>query len=181
MTPPSEGRTRAIEIHDRMDVGNRDHQKTEHNLAILQEMAERAEAAERERDEAQRWLNHWKRLGDGVRIESEQLQAIAAELNLLKPQDRQGYEGAFTAFDIIRALQAQLTEAERAQQALRAALDAILASTREDAKGEQWTIRKYLDERGVFNSDISSSRRLVAEACQLALTGSPSDPGGEKG
>jgi hypothetical protein len=73
------------------------------------------------------------------------------------------------------------TEQERDKQAaeadrycslyvdLLAALKAIEQSTREDERGEQWTIRAFLNNHGVFNGDISSSRRLVAEACKLAI------------
>jgi len=53
---------------------------------------------------------------------------------------------------------------------LLAALEAIYTSTREDAKGEQHTIRAYLDARGVFNDDISGSRRLVALAAEHVLS-----------
>jgi hypothetical protein len=59
-----------------------------------------------------------QQLMDTVRIENERLQAIAAELGLPKPTDRQGYEGQHTAFTIIEALrsahartEAQLREA----------------------------------------------------------------------
>lgn len=62
------------------------------------------------------------------------------------------------------------TGAGRVMEQIREVLTAILQSTREDEQGEQWTIRAYLDKHGLFNGDISSSRRLVATACQHALT-----------
>lgn len=49
------------------------------------------------------------------------------------------------------------------------ALKAIYTSTREDAKGQQHTIRAYLDARDVFNDDVQGSRRLVALAAAYAL------------
>lgn len=46
---------------------------------------------------------------------------------------------------------------------------AILKSTREDALGEQWTIRAFLEQRGVYTGNMQGSRRLVAEACEHVL------------
>ena len=60
---------------------------------------------------------------------------------------------------------------------LREALAAIQQSTRDDEKGEQWTIRNFLNKHGVFNDDISGSRRLVAEACRYVLS-TPVEPAG---
>ena len=59
--------------------------------------------AEAEADEKS--VFYWRKLGDGVKAESAQLQAIAKELELPVPTDRQGFTGPFTAFDIIRPLQ----------------------------------------------------------------------------
>lgn len=143
MTPPSKGRTRAIEIHDRMDVGNRDHQKTEHNLAILQEMAERAEAAERERDEL-------KQINSG----------LCRDHNALLVDGARWQTRAETA-------EAQLTEAERAQQALRAEI-------------EEQRVAAYRQMRiWEPNMDAYTAAVSVYEAA-FGLTGSPSDPGGDR-
>lgn len=60
------------------------------------------------------------------------------------------------------ALRAALREA-------RTALEAIYASTRGDEHGEWWTIRKWLDDRGIFNADISTGKRIAAEVCKAAL------------
>jgi hypothetical protein len=65
-----------------------------------------------------------------------------------------------------------MQEKREVQKQLREALDALKAiytSTREDAKGQQHTIRAYLDARGVFNDDVSGSRRLVALTAAYAL------------
>lgn len=64
------------------------------------------------------------------------------------------------------------TERERAEQIaaeLKELVRAILQSTRDDEKSEQWTIRRFLEHRGVYDGNISGSRRLVALACQNAL------------
>jgi hypothetical protein len=49
------------------------------------------------------------------------------------------------------------------------ALKVIYTSTRGDEKGEQWTIRKWLNKRGVFNDDIAGSKRLVEAVCVCVL------------
>jgi hypothetical protein len=55
-------------------------------------------------EHAEKWLGYWKKLGDGVMLENERLQAIAAELGIPAPTDRQGYEGQHTAESIIHSL-----------------------------------------------------------------------------
>jgi len=52
---------------------------------------------------------------------------------------------------------------------LRAAVTAIHTAVRDDEKGECWTIRRYLDERDIFNDDIQGSDRLVELACEHVL------------
>ena len=52
---------------------------------------------------------------------------------------------------------------------LRAAVTTILTAVRDDEKGECWTIRRYLDERDIFNDDIQGSDRLVELACAHVL------------
>jgi len=61
------------------------------------------------------------------------------------------------------------------EERLREALTAIEQSTREDERGEHWTIRAYLDKHGIFHGDIGTSRRLVVEACKVGLY-SPAKP-----
>jgi hypothetical protein len=47
----------------------------------------------------------------------------------------------------------------------REAMTAILQAARTDEKGEWWTARKYLDDRHIFNDDISSLERLIEAIC----------------
>lgn len=81
---------------------------------------------------------------------------------MTEPQYDQQHADAFYLMQEKREVQRQVAE-------LVAALKAIYTSTRDDAKGEQWTVRAYLDSRGVFNDDVSGSRRLVALAAAYAL------------
>jgi hypothetical protein len=53
------------------------------------------------------------------------------------------------------------------------ALEAIYAGARGDEHGEYWTLRKWLDDRDIYNGDISSGKRLTEEVCKAAL--SPQD------
>ena len=53
---------------------------------------------------------------------------------------------------------------------LSAALEAIHTTVRGDEKSECWTIRKWLDERGIFNDDLSGGQRLVEEVCKAVLS-----------
>lgn len=48
---------------------------------------------------------------------------------------------------------------------VREAIGVIHTAVRGDHKSECWTIRKWLDERGVFNDDIQSAERLVEAVC----------------
>jgi hypothetical protein len=64
---------------------------------------------------------------------------------------------------------------KRREERLREALTAIEQSTREDERGEHWTIRAYLDKHGIFHDNIGTSRRLVVEACKVGLY-SPAKP-----
>jgi hypothetical protein len=52
----------------------------------------------------------------------------------------------------------------------REALTAILQAARTDEKGEWWTARKYLDDRRIFNDDISSLERLIEIICTPLVT-----------
>lgn len=53
---------------------------------------------------------------------------------------------------------------------LTSALKAIHLAARGDAKGECWTIRKWMDARGMFNDDINGNVRLIEEAANYAVT-----------
>jgi len=53
--------------------------------------------------------------------------------------------------------------------AMRAAVEAIYTAVRDDEKGEYWTLRKYLDDHGIFNGDLARSERLIAAACRHVL------------
>lgn len=90
-------------------------------------------------------------------------------------------------FDVVGDLQRQLSEAraEVAQlradwardcavglaevTALREALETIYTTMRGDEKSECWTIRKWLDDRDIFNDDIEGPNRLVEELCKALL------------
>ena len=61
-------------------------------------------------------------------------------------------------------------EAER--DLAQGALKVIYATVRGDEKSECWTIRKWLDKRGLFNDDIQASERLIAMVCKAALAAS---------
>jgi hypothetical protein len=39
-------------------------------------------------------------------------------------------------------------------------LNALYAAARTDEKGQWWPIRKWMDERNIFNDDIQSYQRL---------------------
>lgn len=64
-------------------------------------------------------------------------------------------------------------------QEMETVIAAILAAARGDEKSECWTIRRYLDERDVFNEDIQSETRLIEEAAKyiLALLRRSASPG----
>lgn len=49
------------------------------------------------------------------------------------------------------------------------ALQVIYATARTDEKGEYWTIRKYLDDYGVYHGNLSSLERLIEEVCKLVF------------
>jgi hypothetical protein len=52
---------------------------------------------------------------------------------------------------------------------LREVLSVILTAVRGDEKGECWTIRKWLDDRDIFNDDLQGSDRLIEEVCKAAI------------
>lgn len=49
------------------------------------------------------------------------------------------------------------------------AMAAILQAARTDEKGEWWTARKYLNDRRIYNGDISSLERLIEAICSPLL------------
>jgi hypothetical protein len=69
----------------------------------------------------------------------------------------------------VKTLAARVEQRERHAAFLRDVLVAIHQTARDDEKGECWTLRRWLDERGVFNDDITGPRRLIAAACAFAL------------
>lgn len=52
---------------------------------------------------------------------------------------------------------------------LTSALAAIHAATRDDAKGEWWTLRRWCDQRGIFHDDIQGGERLTGIVAGAAL------------
>ena len=66
--------------------------------------------------------------------------------------------------------ESQLTARDQTIAQLREAVEAIRTACRGDAKGEWWTLREWLNKRGVYNDDISGGKRLVEIACVFALT-----------
>jgi hypothetical protein len=52
---------------------------------------------------------------------------------------------------------------------LTSALAAIYAATRDDAKGEWWTLRRWCDQRGIFHDDIQGGERLTGIVAGAAL------------
>lgn len=88
-----------------------------------------------------------------------------AELRRRFPGKRPVVDGDFTHACEIGAM------AIEQRDELLSAVWAILQSTRGDSKGEQWTIRRWLNDRGVFNDDIQGSKRLVEAVCKFAFDG----------
>ena len=68
---------------------------------------------------------------------------------------------------------AQIQRLGREHDALRTALQVIHKCVRGDEHAEWWTIRKWLDDRGVFNDDLGSFERIVDAVCVFALAESP--------
>ena len=68
------------------------------------------------------------------------------------------------------ALESELSRLRAEKTNLDSAIGVIHKAVRGDHKSECWTIRKWLDERGVFNDDIQGSDRLVEAACVFALS-----------
>ena len=51
------------------------------------------------------------------------------------------------------------------------ALRVIQQAVRGDEKEEWWSLRAWLDERGIFNDDLGKSERLIESVCMGALSG----------
>lgn len=96
----------------------------------------------------------------------KQAEAVAASL-----RQQVAHLGTQLRIEIDNAQRAEeAAEALRQAQArLVEALKVIHTSTRGDEHGQQWDIRKWLNERNVFNDDIQSSKRLVEAVCTFAL------------
>lgn len=62
-----------------------------------------------------------------------------------------------------------IAKLERRVTYLESTIATIRQSVRDDEKGEQWTIRSFLDAHGIYNGNLSGSNRLVFEACKAAL------------
>jgi hypothetical protein len=59
-------------------------------------------------------------------------------------------------------------------RSLQEAMHAIYQAMRDDEKGEWWTLRKWLNDRGIYNGDIGD-HRLIEEVCRHVLGGAMSD------
>lgn len=67
--------------------------------------------------------------------------------------------------ETIASLRARLLTLEQTLRVIQQAM-------RGDEQAQCWTIRKWLDERDIFNGDIQGRDRLVYEACKAALAAS---------
>lgn len=74
----------------------------------------------------------------------------------------------------------KLEHAKAQLAALTAALRVIHTAVRGDEKSECWTIRKWLDERDVFNDDLGSVERLIEAVCVFAVSPVPASSDGHK-
>lgn len=73
-----------------------------------QQHAEGVQRLKQENEKLTKSLSRWKRLGTAVDIDQQNFQAIATELGLADPEDRQGYTGKHNGFTIIRAMRQQV-------------------------------------------------------------------------
>lgn len=82
-------------------------------------------------------------------------------------------------YAVIHCPDAPMTVSERDQQLiasapeLLSALEAIYTAVRGDEKSECWTIRKWLDERDIFNDDIQGTERLIEMTCRAVCKAKP--------
>ena len=51
------------------------------------------------------------------------------------------------------------------------ALKVIHTAVRGDEKSEYWSLRKWLDDRGIFNEDLGRMERLIESVTTCALNG----------
>ncbi len=70
---------------------------------------------------------------------------------------------------VIATLRARNTEFHDAIRVLHTAV-------RGDEHSQWWSIRKWMDERDIFNDDLGSLERLVEAVCKRLLTGQPDAP-----
>jgi len=103
----------------------------------------------------------------GVSPQPDEADALEVRIDLRRPTP---------TWDEVRAYAKALAYVKAERDELQALAGAILRSVRDDAHGEQWTIRKFLDDRGVYNDNLSGSRRLVEEACKKVIGGYDSPP-----
>lgn len=93
---------------------------------------------------------------------------------LLKEADQYHWMGPGRASvnivrDLAAALRQLLSDQSATDKELREALEAIYTSARGDEKGQGWAIRKFLDDRDIFNDDIQGTKRLIEMACKHVL------------
>lgn len=69
----------------------------------------------------------------------------------------------------IGMLQEKLRQQSATDKEAMEALEAIYTSARGDEKGQSWAIRKFLDDRGIFNDDIQGAKRLIEMVCKHVL------------
>lgn len=67
---------------------------------------------------------------------------------------------------------ARLQQVEKRCSDFQTAIQALYTAVRTDEHGQWWPIRKWLDERDIFNDDIGSggAERLVEEVCKYLIT-----------
>lgn len=71
--------------------------------------------------------------------------------------------------DALQLAQGYHQAAEARRRDLENGLLVILAAVRGDEKSSCWPIRKWLDDRDIFNGDLGSVDRLVEEVCKALL------------
>lgn len=76
-------------------------------------------------------------------------------------------------YEIAELIADALAAQREALAAQREALQVIHKTVRGDEHSECWTIRKWLDEHGIFNDDIQGGKRLIEECCKAALSAFP--------
>jgi hypothetical protein len=62
----------------------------------------------------------------------------------------------------------RLATVEQERETMQTALKVIHTAARGDEKRQCWAIRKWLDDRDIFNGDIQGADRLIEEVCNAA-------------